>query len=120
MTRHFLDLWQVPAPDLRAILEDAKARKAARCGWPKGRPDAGAPFLSLSRRAEETLISETIWCPPPMSITTSLITEPLRIETTLPTNWLRALSAMAGHCGRREIRCKSASAALRPGFRPFG
>jgi len=28
---------------LRAILEDAKARKAARRGWPKGRADADAP-----------------------------------------------------------------------------
>ncbi|HEV2364086.1 MAG TPA: ornithine carbamoyltransferase [Caulobacteraceae bacterium] len=44
MTRHFLDLWEVPAPDLRAILEDAKARKAARRGWAKGRPDADAPL----------------------------------------------------------------------------
>jgi ornithine carbamoyltransferase len=38
--RHFLDLWKLEGSDLRAILEDAKARKAARAGWPKGRPDA--------------------------------------------------------------------------------
>jgi ornithine carbamoyltransferase len=42
-TRHFVDLWKIEAADLRAILEDAKARKAARVGWPKGRPDADAP-----------------------------------------------------------------------------
>src|SRR5690606_25659834 len=29
--------------DLRAILDDAHARKAARVGWPKGRADADAP-----------------------------------------------------------------------------
>jgi ornithine carbamoyltransferase len=41
--RHFLDLWQIEAADLRTILEDAKARKAARAGWPKGRLDPDAP-----------------------------------------------------------------------------
>jgi ornithine carbamoyltransferase len=41
--RHFLDLWSLEAADLRRILDDAKARKAARCGWPKGRVDADAP-----------------------------------------------------------------------------
>ena len=41
--RHFLDLWDVEAGTLRAILEDAKRRKAARAGWPKGRADADAP-----------------------------------------------------------------------------
>jgi len=41
--RHFLDLWRLDASVLRAILDDAKARKAARLGWPKGRPDADAP-----------------------------------------------------------------------------
>ena len=41
--RHFLDLWKLEAAELRAILEDAKARKAARRGWPKGRPDADRP-----------------------------------------------------------------------------
>ena len=38
--RHFLDLWRLEGSDLRAILEDAKRRKAARLGWPKGKPDA--------------------------------------------------------------------------------
>ena len=41
--RHFLDLWRLEAGDLRAILDDAAARKAARAGWPKGRVDADAP-----------------------------------------------------------------------------
>jgi ornithine carbamoyltransferase len=41
--RHFLDLWKLEGSDLRAILEDAKRRKVARLGWPKGRPDEDAP-----------------------------------------------------------------------------
>ena len=41
--RHFLDLWKLDAAEIRAILDDAKARKAARAGWPKGRPDADRP-----------------------------------------------------------------------------
>jgi ornithine carbamoyltransferase len=41
--RHFIDLWRLEARDLRAILEDAKARKAARLGWPKGEVDPDAP-----------------------------------------------------------------------------
>jgi ornithine carbamoyltransferase len=41
--RHFIDLWKVGAADLRAILDDAKARKAARLGWPRGKPDPDAP-----------------------------------------------------------------------------
>ena len=41
--RHFLDLWRLDGATLRAILEDAKRRKRAREGWPKGRPDADAP-----------------------------------------------------------------------------
>lgn len=41
--RHFVDLWKIEASDLRAILDDAKARKAARRGWPQGRLDADAP-----------------------------------------------------------------------------
>ena len=43
MVRHFLDIHRLEAADLRAILDDAHARKAARKGWPKGRPDADAP-----------------------------------------------------------------------------
>jgi ornithine carbamoyltransferase len=41
--RHFLDLWRMEAGVLRAILDDAKARKAARRGWPQGRPDEDVP-----------------------------------------------------------------------------
>jgi ornithine carbamoyltransferase len=41
--RHFLDLWSLESGDLRRILDDAKARKAARRGWPKGKVDADAP-----------------------------------------------------------------------------
>jgi ornithine carbamoyltransferase len=41
--RHFIDLWKLESSDLRAILDDAKRRKAARLGWPKGKPDADAP-----------------------------------------------------------------------------
>jgi ornithine carbamoyltransferase len=41
--RHFVDLWKLEAADLRAILDDARARKNARLGWPKGQPDADKP-----------------------------------------------------------------------------
>jgi ornithine carbamoyltransferase len=41
--RHFIDLWKLPAEELRAILEDAKRRKAARRGKPQGFVDADAP-----------------------------------------------------------------------------
>ncbi len=41
--RHFLDLWRLDGPTLRAILDDAHARKAARKGWTQGRADADAP-----------------------------------------------------------------------------
>ncbi len=41
--RHFLDIWRLEVADLRAILDDAHARKRARAGWPKGRVDADAP-----------------------------------------------------------------------------
>ena len=43
MTRHFLDIWRLDDASLRAILDDAHARKQARAGWPKGRVDADAP-----------------------------------------------------------------------------
>jgi ornithine carbamoyltransferase len=38
-----VDLWKLEGHDLRAILDDAKRRKAARLGWPKGQVDADAP-----------------------------------------------------------------------------
>ena len=41
--RHFVDLWKLEGSDLRIILEDAKARKAAQIGWPKGKPDEDRP-----------------------------------------------------------------------------
>jgi len=41
--RHFLDIWKLDGTELRIILEDAKARKAARIGWPKGKPDEDHP-----------------------------------------------------------------------------
>ncbi len=41
--RHFVDLWALEAATLRAILDDAHRRKAARAGWTRGRVDADAP-----------------------------------------------------------------------------
>ena len=43
MVRHFLDICDLTPEDLRSIVDDAHARKKARLGWPKGRPDADAP-----------------------------------------------------------------------------
>lgn len=43
MVRHFLDIWALDGETLRAILDDAHARKAARKGWGQARPDADAP-----------------------------------------------------------------------------
>ncbi len=42
--KHFLDLKDIPSGELRAILDDARAAKAARHGWPKGKVDNGAPL----------------------------------------------------------------------------
>ncbi len=42
--KHFLDLWNIEASDLRAILDSAHAMKKARKGWTKGRVDADAPL----------------------------------------------------------------------------
>lgn len=42
--RHFIDLWQLEASELRAILDQAHAMKRARQGWPKGKVDADAPL----------------------------------------------------------------------------
>ena len=42
--RHFLDLGDAGVDALAAIQNDAVSRKAARAGWPKGRPDADAPL----------------------------------------------------------------------------
>ena len=43
MVRHFLDIHRLEAADLRAILDDAHARKAARKGKPQGWVDTDAP-----------------------------------------------------------------------------
>jgi ornithine carbamoyltransferase len=43
MMKHFLDICDLTSEELRAIVDDAHARKAARLGWPKGRVDADAP-----------------------------------------------------------------------------
>ena len=42
--RHFLDISDVPAADLHAMIDEAVARKRARQGWPQGRPDADQPL----------------------------------------------------------------------------
>ena len=42
--RHFLDLHTTPAADLRAMLDQAAAMKAARAGLPKGAPDRAQPL----------------------------------------------------------------------------
>ncbi|MDO1559322.1 ornithine carbamoyltransferase [Brevundimonas sp. 2R-24] len=41
--RHFIDLWRLTPADLRAILDEAHRRKAARQGRPKGFVDNDAP-----------------------------------------------------------------------------
>lgn len=42
--RHFLDLSDAGGDAIAAMLNDAQDRKAARQGWPKGRPDADSPL----------------------------------------------------------------------------
>lgn len=42
--RDFLDLNEIEASDLRAILDDAHAMKAARAGLPRGAPDPQTPL----------------------------------------------------------------------------
>src|SRR5688572_8546998 len=42
--RHFLDLVDAGGDAIAAMSSDALDRKAARQGWPKGRPDADAPL----------------------------------------------------------------------------
>ncbi len=44
MPRHFLNLSDAGPDGIAAILADALDRKAARAGWPKGKPDADAPL----------------------------------------------------------------------------
>lgn len=42
--RHFLDLSDAGGDAIAAMIGDAQDRKAARHGWPKGRPDPDAPL----------------------------------------------------------------------------
>jgi ornithine carbamoyltransferase len=42
---HFLDLWPIPASELRSILDNAKSRKQARNGLPRGMVDKDAPLV---------------------------------------------------------------------------
>jgi ornithine carbamoyltransferase len=44
MARHFIDLWPLPSGELRSILNNAKSRKAARNGAPRGQADKDAPL----------------------------------------------------------------------------
>lgn len=43
MPKHFLELADIPASELRAILDEAHVRKSARIGLPKGAADKDAP-----------------------------------------------------------------------------
>ena len=52
--RHFVDLWKLEGADLRAILDDARARKQARKGWPQGRADADRPAAERLRAVAST------------------------------------------------------------------
>jgi ornithine carbamoyltransferase len=42
--RHFLDLSDAGGDAMAGMINDAIDRKAARAGWPKGKPDADAPL----------------------------------------------------------------------------
>lgn len=44
MLKHFISLADIPASELRAILDEAHRRKKQRAGWPKGKIDADAPL----------------------------------------------------------------------------
>ena len=63
MTRHFIDLCDFDGATLRAMLDDAKARKQARAGQPRGKPDADRPLdghvlaLIFDRHSTRTRIS---------------------------------------------------------------
>ncbi|MDE2464099.1 MAG: ornithine carbamoyltransferase [Alphaproteobacteria bacterium] len=61
--KHFLDLSDFDGESLRAILDDARARKRARAGLPKGAQDAHAPLagrilaLIFDKQSTRTRIS---------------------------------------------------------------
>src|SRR5688572_30603854 len=42
--RHFLDLSDAGGDAIAAMISDAQTRKAARQGWPKGKPDSDMPL----------------------------------------------------------------------------
>tara|TARA_R110001599_G_scaffold26390_6_gene93062 strand:+ start:1018 stop:1944 length:927 start_codon:yes stop_codon:yes gene_type:complete len=44
MSRHFLNLSDAGGDAIAAMISDAIDRKAARAGWPKGKPDADKPL----------------------------------------------------------------------------
>ena len=46
--KHFLSLADIPASELRAILDEAHVRKKARAGYPKGKVDADAPLTGYT------------------------------------------------------------------------
>ena len=52
------------------------------------------PFFSLSLLTDDEPMRDLISCPPAIAITTSLMTEPFLIDTTLPGNWFCALIAI--------------------------
>lgn len=54
--RHFLDIFPLPASELRSILDNAKSRKAARAGLPKGTidPDAALAGHTLAMIFEKS------------------------------------------------------------------
>ncbi len=66
--RHFLDLTDFSAADLRAMLDEAKARKAARANRPRGEPDASRPLagrmvaLIFEKQSTRTRISFDVGC----------------------------------------------------------
>jgi ornithine carbamoyltransferase len=63
MTRHFIDICDFEPATLRAMLDDAKVRKAARSGMPRGMADADRPLdgrvlaLIFDRHSTRTRIS---------------------------------------------------------------
>ncbi|WP_159797860.1 ornithine carbamoyltransferase [Croceibacterium salegens] len=44
IVRNFIDLSDAGGDAIAAMINDAQDRKAARAGWPKGKPDADAPL----------------------------------------------------------------------------